>query len=445
MNNPAPRTIRIDDGWSIPATDGVHRRTLVKGTAWTVPVVAISLATPAAAASGTPTLKFTQSSYSGKACETITGVRVERTTDGTTADPGKTITVTLTDGYTFKDGTTTYSGATGSDGLLSLPDITVPAKGGKSAFAASSSEGLSAAAPVSGTSRPSAFRRDGDGNLTTYEKVPYGAKAVGDGAFLSSDGNVYQGNDIVAKDVDKVHWTYNRFGEAAGYDIFSWVSGTTGYRQDANGNLSKHTVPDNSTAIGDAVYLAPNGDVYNGSTKVLEKTTSIHWYFNQANSSTANQNIFTYVKGGVAYRRDGDGNVTTYDKVPSDAKAVGDGAFLSSDGNVYQGNDIVAKDVDKVHWTYNRFGDAAGYDIFSWVSGTTGNRQDANGNLSKHTVPDNSTAIGDAVYLAPNGDVYNGSTKLLEKTTSIHWYFNQANSSTANQNVFTYTNEPTCS
>ncbi|AND15308.1 hypothetical protein [Rathayibacter tritici] len=95
--------------WTIPSEDGLHRRTIVKGAAWTVPVVAVSIGTPAAAASNSPTLAFTQASYSGTACGTITGVQVKRTLDGTTADPGKTVTVTVTDGYTFKDGTKTYS------------------------------------------------------------------------------------------------------------------------------------------------------------------------------------------------------------------------------------------------------------------------------------------------------------------------------------------------
>lgn len=39
--------------WTIPSEDGLHRRTIVKGAAWTVPVVAVAMATPAAAASNT--------------------------------------------------------------------------------------------------------------------------------------------------------------------------------------------------------------------------------------------------------------------------------------------------------------------------------------------------------------------------------------------------------
>lgn len=37
--------------WTVPTADGVHRRTIVKGAAWSVPVVAVAIGTPAAAAS----------------------------------------------------------------------------------------------------------------------------------------------------------------------------------------------------------------------------------------------------------------------------------------------------------------------------------------------------------------------------------------------------------
>ncbi|MWV48098.1 hypothetical protein GRS96_02265 [Rathayibacter sp. VKM Ac-2803] len=53
--NPTTRDIPISEGWSIPNENGVGRRTLVKGAAWSVPVVAVAVAAPMAAASNTPT------------------------------------------------------------------------------------------------------------------------------------------------------------------------------------------------------------------------------------------------------------------------------------------------------------------------------------------------------------------------------------------------------
>ncbi|MHC2186599.1 hypothetical protein ACVLV4_002262 [Rathayibacter agropyri] len=49
---PRSRYIRL----TIPSEDGLPRRTIVKGAAWTVPVVAIAMATPASAASTTTCL-----------------------------------------------------------------------------------------------------------------------------------------------------------------------------------------------------------------------------------------------------------------------------------------------------------------------------------------------------------------------------------------------------
>lgn len=43
--------ITLGGDWVIPAQDGFARRTLVKGAAWSIPVVSVAIATPAAAAS----------------------------------------------------------------------------------------------------------------------------------------------------------------------------------------------------------------------------------------------------------------------------------------------------------------------------------------------------------------------------------------------------------
>ncbi|MBF4461132.1 MULTISPECIES: hypothetical protein [unclassified Rathayibacter] len=52
MKNPEKRDISISTGWSIPHENGIGRRQLVEGVAWSLPVVAFAAATPAAAASG---------------------------------------------------------------------------------------------------------------------------------------------------------------------------------------------------------------------------------------------------------------------------------------------------------------------------------------------------------------------------------------------------------
>lgn len=457
MNNSTPRTprtIRLDDGWSIPTSDGIHRRTLVEATAWTVPVVAVALATPAAAASATPTLTFTQSSYSGKACGTITGVQVKRTTDGTTADSGKTITVTLKDGYTFKDGSKSYSGTTDANGLITLPDITVAPNGGDSVFSASSTD-ISASAPVTAPRTATAFRRDGDGNVSSYDKVPADSAPLGDSMFRAPNGDVYQGNTVVATGTTSASWSYNRFSSPEGDSILTYVKGGKGYRRDNKGNgadggtTTGVTLPNKSVAIGDGTYRAPNGDVYKGGTVIISGTDSAIHYFNQSSSSTASQNITTYVKDGVARRRDGDGNESTYATVPSGSTPIGDSTYLTKDGTIYHGNTVIATGVSSATWTYNRFGGNAGNNIYTYVKDGKGYRVDNEGNGSDATstgttLPTDSVALADGTFRAPNGDIYKDGKVVVSRTDAAVSYFNQSGSSSDFQSITTYTQKAVC-
>ncbi|PPF46360.1 hypothetical protein [Rathayibacter rathayi] len=111
-------------------------------------------------------------------------MQVKRTTDGTTADPGRIVTVTLSDGYTFADGSTSYSGSTNINGLLSLPDISVPAKGGTSTFSATSNA-LTTSAPVSAPAVGGSLYKYEDSKVTSTGATNV-AKVVVDGT-----GGVY--------------------------------------------------------------------------------------------------------------------------------------------------------------------------------------------------------------------------------------------------------------
>ncbi|WKK72727.1 hypothetical protein Q0F99_07380 [Rathayibacter oskolensis] len=132
----------------------------MQGAAWTIPVVAVATGAPFAAASGTPTLAFTLPSFSSTACGVISGVQVRRTTDGSTPDEGKQITVTLPTGYTFVGGGNTYSSASLADGTITLPDIVTPAGNGTHSFTASS-DALSTSALVENTGASSTIYRGG--------------------------------------------------------------------------------------------------------------------------------------------------------------------------------------------------------------------------------------------------------------------------------------------
>ncbi|AOX45644.1 MULTISPECIES: hypothetical protein [unclassified Microbacterium] len=102
----------------------ISRRTLVTGAAWSVPVIALSVATPAAAAaSGMATASFDAPTYTVDFTRLLSGVVVRVTKDGAPL-AGAVVTVSLSAGMTFTPGgTTSLPVTTGADGSAQLPDI----------------------------------------------------------------------------------------------------------------------------------------------------------------------------------------------------------------------------------------------------------------------------------------------------------------------------------
>jgi hypothetical protein len=106
-------TIPTDLG-GVPTTPGAKgagkggpsRRTVLAGAAWTVPVIALAVATPLAAASTTElTLTFVDGPYSAVACGPIDDITIHAAQNGAPA-AATPVTVTLPAGITWSDGTT---------------------------------------------------------------------------------------------------------------------------------------------------------------------------------------------------------------------------------------------------------------------------------------------------------------------------------------------------
>ncbi|AJM78237.1 hypothetical protein [Rathayibacter toxicus] len=241
-----------------------------------MPIIATAGATPAFAASPTPTLAFTQSSYSGTGCGTITGVQVKRTVDGTAPDAGKTVSVTLADGYTFADGTTTYSGTTDANGLITLPDIKVPAKGGNSKFSASS-DTLAASASVSGTQNSPALSRYNvtDGKLTDGpDTVPANSTVVGNVVSLAPNGDLHQ-LGVTTAIATNVTSAVASIDDTTNKTYVTYISNNNLYRYNVTDQTAKDgpdAVPANSTVVGNVVSLAPNGDLHQLGVKTAIAT-----------------------------------------------------------------------------------------------------------------------------------------------------------------------------
>lgn len=80
---------------------GVSRRNVIKGAAWSVPVIAVAAATPMAAASGQRTLTWTQIAPIA-ACQTTTDATITLV-DASGPISGETVTVTLPAGLKWSD------------------------------------------------------------------------------------------------------------------------------------------------------------------------------------------------------------------------------------------------------------------------------------------------------------------------------------------------------
>ncbi|AZZ49992.1 hypothetical protein SAMN06295924_107107 [Rathayibacter rathayi NCPPB 2980 = VKM Ac-1601] len=357
QNNPNTRNTLAAPaaGAATPPGNGPRRRAVVAGAAWTVPVAAAAIATPAAAASNSPTLKFTQASYSGTGCGTITGVQVKRTTDGTTADPGKTVTVTLANGYTFADGTTTYSGTTDANGLISLPNIKVPAQGGDSTFKASS-DTLAATAPVTSTKKTT-IRQYADKTYGDYANIPgatsletgYDSGNAGAPFVLTTDGTLYTRDGTkVASNVKDYSAYLNGTTTGAYYidskGVVKQYQGTTTTTYKTITDATEIKVGYDSGSAGAPYILTSDGTLYlldgatNDPIKVATGVKDFSPYLN------GKSNGVFYVGSDGVVKQYADGTTSTDNRTITDASVIKTGYdkgeagapyILTTDGTLY--------------------------------------------------------------------------------------------------------------
>ncbi|ONI64908.1 hypothetical protein CSIV_09380 [Microbacterium sp. CSI-V] len=176
------------DNTSAITPPDLNRRTILQGAAWTIPAIAVATVAPAASASTAAVLAFNQASYNGTACSTITGAYVTVTVGGVPT-AGRSVTTTLSDGYTFADGTTTNTQVSDSSGRVNLPAIDVPSQGSNGTLAAISSGAAQATATV--TAPAAASKLVGfSANNNAYPALPAGITA-GDVAWGSQGSNTY--------------------------------------------------------------------------------------------------------------------------------------------------------------------------------------------------------------------------------------------------------------
>jgi hypothetical protein len=421
-----------------PTATGISRRVVVQGAAWSIPVIAAAVAAPLAAASGDAALNFTLPAYAGAACTEITNVQASLTNSSGAPEPGKPITVTLSDGYTFADGSTTHTGTTDSSGKITLPAVRVPATGGNASFTAVTGP-LTATAPVTAPKITVAFRRQLNGTTVSYANVPPGSEAIGDSAFLAPNGDLYFGNNVVATGVSAAGVPIRYSNDTA---IVSFISSTgvaSRWVQSTGQIQTFPSVPQGSTPIGDTGFLAPNGDLYFGNTLIATGALSAGVPVRKANDSS----WMSYISSaGVASRWNSATQQTeTYPNVPSGSVAIGDATFRAPNGDLWFGNNRYATGTlsagapirNSVDGTYSSFISSTG--VASRWNSITGQTQ------TFPNVPSDAVPIGDNAFLTPGGELWMGNSRVATNVSSAG-----VPSRLANDDAVTpYVIAPTCS
>lgn len=120
------------EGWTVPidlTNPGLGRRTVIAGAAWAVPVIAVAVAAPLAAASVPQALQlsFTSDLYTVAACGVLVGASLLATySDGSMPPAGQPVTVVLPAGYTWSGGgSESRTFVTDAGGEVVVDDIAV--------------------------------------------------------------------------------------------------------------------------------------------------------------------------------------------------------------------------------------------------------------------------------------------------------------------------------
>ena len=396
--------------------DGIARRTILAGAAWSIPVIATATVAPAASASGTLALAFNQASYTGTACSTITGAYVTATNSGSAA-AGVPITVTLGSNATFSDGSSTTSGVSQSDGRFNLPGVVLSPRGDSTTMTALAA-GTSVSAGVIGHSPAGAFGWLEYPTLAVHDAigVPAGSVGVLGSWFLTPDQRLIAGDSgaVVATGIAAAGKTaYN--GELG----FTHTDGTFFCTKEDLGGYVTVGVPAGSTNVFGKLFLAPDGRLIAGDTG-NDVTTNV---------ATLGQNHW---RGNITFTRlDGSFGWLEYPTlavhdaigVPAGSVGVLGSWFLTPDQRLIAGDSgaVVATGIAAAGKTaYN------GELGFTHTDGTFFCTKEDLGGYVTVGVPAGSTNVFGKLFLAPDGRLIAGDTG-NDVTTNVatlgqnHW------------------------
>jgi hypothetical protein len=424
------------------------RRTVLTGAAWSVPVIAAASLAPLATASGTPVLTFNQSTYTGAACSTITDAYVSVTVNGV-ATAGTGVTTTLSGGYTFAGGATSYAGVSDTSGKVTLPAINVPASGGTSSVTAATGSTNSSATVQGAANSTAKTWYTSASSAGSYSNVPVGSTPVGWLTFLAPNGDLYYNNTRIDTNVTSAVTDHTEPGSGYQRDFISLVSNGTAktyYSSQSGAPNAWNGIPTGSKAIGWVTWLAPNGDLYYGGNVLAQNVTSAT-ADHRENGTGYSRDFLSFVSNGKAYVwYSGSAGIEAKANVPTGSKAVGWLTFLAPNGDLYYNNTLLDTNVTSARNDHTEPGSGYQRDFISLVSNGTAKAyysSQSGGPTAWSGIPTGSTAIGWATWLAPNGNLYyNGG--LLAKNVAYATAQHNENGTGFSRDFLTYTPYSAC-
>lgn len=395
----------------------ISRRTVLAGTAFAVPAVVLTASAPAFAASGL-SLAFDKSVYSGQACTTISGAKVSATNGGA-PKAGVSVTVSLSNGYTFSTGGTSSTGVTGSDGSRTLPDINVPVGNTSGTATATAAGATSTTATLSGTAVETPKYLQG-GTPTDPTGVPAGSTPVAAGIFLTSDGRLIDGGSngaVMSTNVD----TFGQLvASNGGWRIpLKKKNGAVVYLQGGT-ETTPIGVPAGSAPVAAAIFLTSDGRLVDGGSGGAVMSTNVDTYGQLIASSTGWRIPLKKTNGAVVYLESG--TETTPTGVPAGSAPVAAGIFLTSDGRLIDGGSngaVMSTNVD----TYGQLiASSSGWRIpLKKKNGTVAYLQGGT-ETTPIGVPAGSTPAAAAIFLTSDGRLIDGGSNGAVLSTNVDTY-----------------------
>jgi hypothetical protein len=417
---------------------GISRRAVVGAAAWSVPVIALSTALPAAAASA-PVLKlaFSGSSFSAT-CRTPFSPRVTVTTAAGAPVAGQVVTVTLPDGVTFSDGSTaSKTFTTDAAGQAVITGLIPPLAVGTYSVVATLTDGASATTAVT-TTAPNTVAKYFDAStgagVVTVPSVPSGSTPVGAWGWLAPNGSLYFDNGGVNTIVKATGVTsanmYVGNGNTAPM-FFTYISGGTAYVETTGLRTSYPQIPGTSKIVGPGSFLAPNGNLYCLGSIVQRNVASATstYFYSWPGEPTIYEWLYYVLNNGTVGWVDSNGvNYTATPQLPAGTVLVAGsaGVWLTPAGDLWAistplggtaitriatGVASAAADYDTSINNRYKITYVTTSGTVKWLSYDSGSGNVVS-TLGTYSVPAGTQAVSGGAYLTPDGKLYSQGSLL---------------------------------